>query len=66
MERLECKHCRDVIGVYEPMVIVTEAQARTTSRAAEHGMGDWPGDRYHCACYVKAHGEHPVPVALAG
>jgi hypothetical protein len=61
MERLECKHCRNRIGVYEPMVVVTEAQARTTSRAAEPGAGELLGDCYHSACYLEAHGEDSAP-----
>jgi hypothetical protein len=61
MEWPECKHCGDVIGVYEPMIVVIEGQTRETSRAAEPGTGDLLGDCYHGACYLEAHGEHPDP-----
>jgi hypothetical protein len=61
MERLECKHCGREIGEYEPMYVVTEAQPRKTSRAAE---GRWPdvlGDCYHGACYREAYDEGAAP-----
>ena len=61
METLECKHCGDEIGVYEPMYVVTEAQPRRTSRAAEAGWGDVLGDCYHGACYWEVHGEGAAP-----
>jgi len=50
MEWPVCKHCGDVIGVYEPMIVVIEGQTRETSRAAEPGLGDVLGDCYHGAC----------------
>ena len=56
-EAVTCRHCGDVIGVYEPMIVVAEAQARTTSRLREP---DAPGDRYHHACYLEVHGDEPL------
>jgi hypothetical protein len=47
-----CSHCHDVIGVYEPMVVVIDGQANTTSRALEQDAqcaGDW----YHHDCYEQ-------------
>jgi hypothetical protein len=32
---LRCQDCEDVIGVYEPMIVLIDGQARSTSRAAE-------------------------------
>ena len=51
-----CRHCNDVIGVYEPMVVLAGGQAQITSRAAAGGRA---GECYHEACYVQAHGEDP-------
>jgi hypothetical protein len=59
-ETLRCRHCDDVIGVYEPMVVLTDGQPRNTSRAAEQDHGPSVGECYHHACYTLAHnGEHP-------
>ncbi len=53
-----CKRCNDVIGVYEPSVLIVAEQARVTSRAAEPHVAD-PVECYHHACYVQAHGSDP-------
>ena len=38
--RLRCRHCEDVIGAYEPMVIVTHHGPRETSLAADPALYD--------------------------
>jgi hypothetical protein len=53
-----CQCCGEVIGVYEPMVVLAEGRARTTSRAAEPDVAVAAEQRYHDACYTQAHGEH--------
>jgi hypothetical protein len=50
-QRTICQHCTQVIGVYEPMVVVDRGGARETSRAAEPGVETAPGERYHLGCY---------------
>jgi hypothetical protein len=52
-----CQRCKDVIGVYEPMIVLSEGRARDTSRAAEAGGASPVGECYHHACYAQAHGE---------
>lgn len=54
---LRCHHCDDVIGVYEPMVVLTDGQARNTSRAAEQDDREPVGECYHQACYTQVGGE---------
>jgi hypothetical protein len=54
---LRCHHCDDVIGVYEPMVVLTDRQARNTSRAAERDHEPATGEYYHHACYTLAYGD---------
>ena len=49
------------IGMYEPMWVVTEAQARKTSREAEHGSSDVLGDCFHGVCFWEAYGEDAAP-----
>jgi hypothetical protein len=56
-ETLRCHHCDDVIGVYEPMVVLASGQLRNTSRAAEQDYEPSVGECYHRACYALAHGE---------
>jgi hypothetical protein len=56
---LRCHHCQDVIGVYEPMIVLADGQARGTSRAAEQDNGPPVGECYHHACYTQVHGQDP-------
>jgi hypothetical protein len=57
-----CGHCDDVIGVYEPMIVLRDGQPHTTSRAtAQEGSWGRHGQCYHAACYehVAAKGTAP-------
>ena len=45
-----CARCGEVIGVYEPAVIVLEGAYFVTSRAAEPDAVDKAPERYHRAC----------------
>lgn len=47
-----CLRCGDVIGVYEPTILLVDGRARETSRAAEPDIGT-RGDSYHGACYAQ-------------
>jgi hypothetical protein len=58
--RLICDRCAEVIGVYEPLVVVLDGDARETSRAAEPTVGTEPAERYHRTCYLELFG----PTAL--
>jgi hypothetical protein len=49
---LTCDECGDVIGVYEPMVLVAQDGALETSRAACPDVGE-SGEHYHRACYAE-------------
>jgi hypothetical protein len=53
-----CRHCGDVIGVYEPMIVLDEGQARKTSRAVEATPGPL-GECYHNECFTRARGDAP-------
>jgi hypothetical protein len=55
---VRCHHCEDVIGVYEPMIVLADGQARSTSRAAEPDHGEPVGECYHRACYTQVHGQN--------
>ncbi len=49
-----CARCGDVIGVYEPVVLLADGQQRTTSAAAEPRIGDELGERFHRACCAQS------------
>jgi len=51
-ERLRCRHCDDVIGAYEPMIVVTEHGYRESSRLREGApLARIADDCYHAACF---------------
>ena len=51
---MKCEHCGDVIGVYEPLVLLNDGCVRTTSAAAEPHLGEMPGVLFHSACYTQS------------
>ena len=53
-ERTLCALCRDVIGVYEPLVHVLGGLVSRTSLAAEPGVAIAGGERYHAGCYKRS------------
>jgi hypothetical protein len=58
---LRCHHCKDVIGAYEPMIVLAGGDARTTSRAAARDGGKPVGECYHRACYAQMRGNDHAP-----
>jgi hypothetical protein len=48
-----CRRCRDVIGVYEPLVLLVDGGLRETSRAADPDVTALDGDLYHRSCYAQ-------------
>jgi len=49
-----CARCGDVIGVYEPLVVMEEDGPRHTSVAADPKLRDDQWERYHRVCYAAA------------
>ncbi len=49
-----CSVCGDVIGVYEPLIIVTTTGTRTTSLAKEPELIDDGAELTHLACAESA------------
>ena len=47
-----CRHCRDVIGAYEPMVVLLDGETLLTSRAASDGTVPHDARRYHETCFA--------------
>ncbi len=56
-EAFRCKHCGDLIGVYEPLVVCSESGARMTSRAAEPDLEATGATHYHRVCYAGEVGD---------
>jgi hypothetical protein len=50
-EMARCRHCGEVIGVYEPLITVTGGHAVTSSRALDPELTDRNGEHYHRACF---------------
>jgi hypothetical protein len=48
-----CSACRDVIGVYEPVMHVRDGMVTATSRASEPGILAAGGSIYHADCYAR-------------
>ncbi len=51
--KIRCIHCRELIGVYEPIIILSGADARVTSRAAEPQLSHERSDCYHRHCWEE-------------
>ncbi|HYM46318.1 MAG TPA: hypothetical protein VES65_09210 [Solirubrobacteraceae bacterium] len=54
-----CRLCSEKIGVYEPLVVVEQGRARTTSRALEPALSTAPGEYRHLACHERGEEEPP-------
>jgi hypothetical protein len=53
-----CRYCRDVIGMYEPMVVLLDGgQKLLTSRAAANGVIPHDARRYHETCFARVEGD---------
>jgi len=50
-ETIRCLRCGDVIGVYEPMVLLLDDEARVTSGAAANRQIPAHARRFHAACF---------------
>jgi hypothetical protein len=50
--------CADVIGVYEPMIVVDVAGVRRTALAAEPHAALSGDAHYHAACYTTIQQHH--------
>jgi hypothetical protein len=54
LPRLHCRHCDEVIGVYEPMVIETLHGPQHTSLAAEPELYVADEPCFHRSCFAEA------------
>lgn len=59
-EQWHCARCGELIGAYEPMIVVENGRARRSSRTAELRAGRLASEHYHEACYILKQGEAPV------
>ena len=56
MSEPTCVHCRQTIGVYEPLIRVREGYPRESSRAAEPDALCVAEPCYHRDCFEQLHG----------
>lgn len=54
--RPRCDHCRDVIGVYEPLIALTPAGPLRTSLVVSPWLWDAGHSCYHGACHELVNG----------
>ncbi len=59
--RFRCDTCGEVIGVYEPLVVIVDGEAVQSSRAAAH-WDSTDGPRFHGACYARLRSTSETPV----
>jgi hypothetical protein len=57
-DTLRCRHCGEVIGVYEPLITLVEGRPWETSRLADPLAGALGGTCYHRACFEHRREEH--------
>jgi hypothetical protein len=50
-----CDLCAEVIGVYEPLIVLVDGQAIETSRAANRTVTALGEECYHRGCYARRH-----------
>jgi hypothetical protein len=48
-----CAYCGDVIGAYEPMILIEDGSPRKTSASAEQDTNLHAGECYHVACHAQ-------------
>lgn len=58
---MRCRQCGDVIGYYEPLVLVAQEHAHMTSAAAEPEIAEQHGVLFHHACYVEEQALRDTP-----
>jgi hypothetical protein len=56
-EEWRCHHCSEVIGVYEPMVVLHDGVAVRTSRAAAEVEPPSGKPCFHSECFASFHGD---------
>jgi hypothetical protein len=59
-ESAKCRHCRDVIGVYEPMIVLLDGEALLTSRAVADRNIPHDAHRYHETCFALVEAADPA------
>lgn len=50
-DALRCRHCSDLIGVYEPLVVLRDGVPVRTSRAAAPGQPLDASQCFHAECF---------------
>ncbi len=59
---LRCQRCGDVIGTYEPMIVLKNGEAQETSKLADPNAASERSERYHRDCFIAGHGTDDVHI----
>ena len=57
-DQIRCRQCGDLIGVYEPLILLADGHPQETSRAAHPNPGD-ASQLFHRQCYEELPGTDP-------
>jgi hypothetical protein len=57
VDELRCHDCSEVIGVYEPMIVLADGVPVRTSRAALADAPPVEATCFHPHCFARAHGD---------
>jgi hypothetical protein len=60
-QALRCQRCGDVIGTYEPMIVLSDGARHETSLAASPKLAGEGAEHYHSACFAQLHGHSGHP-----
>jgi hypothetical protein len=55
----KCAHCGEIIGMYEPVIVVQAGEVHETSRAAELGLTPVARWHYHRQCHEALQAARP-------
>jgi len=57
-QAVRCRRCGDVIGTYEPMIVLNDGAMHETSLAASPKLASEGAEHYHSACFAQLRGDH--------
>jgi hypothetical protein len=57
---MRCRHCGDIIGAYEPVVVRSDAGVWRTYRAMAHAIAGGSDGAFHASCYAAIESTGPA------
>jgi hypothetical protein len=60
VDDLRCARCGEIIGIYEPTIVLAGEEIRETARAADDRLPVKGAAHYHRDCYAAITAEAPA------